>query len=84
MWAALRGLAGQSLSEDTLAKELTDYAFGRCIPFGKREGNSIRQKIVFFCKDTRYMAVCSGCKLEFPLARACLNLSLILFNVQTD
>jgi len=44
------------LSEDALAKELTDYALGRCVPLGIREWYSIRQKIVLFCKDARYLA----------------------------
>lgn len=46
-----RELAGQSLSEDTLVKELTDDAFRRCIPVQKREWNLMRQKIVLFYKD---------------------------------
>lgn len=56
VWAALQGLAGQSLSEDMLVKELTGYAFGRCISLGKRKGNSIRQRTALFRKDVRYPA----------------------------
>lgn len=55
-------------------------------PLGKGSGIALGRKWYYFVKmqDIWPESGCRGCKLEFPLARACLNLSLILFNVRTD
>lgn len=83
MWAALQGLVGQILSEDTLARRLHIMPLGGAFHSGKGSRIALGRKSYDFVKmqGIWLKSGCCGCKLESPLDRACLNLRLILFNV---
>lgn len=55
-------------------------------PSGKGSGIALGEKLYYLVKTQDFWlgSGCCGCKVEFPLDRTCLNLSLILFKNQTD
>lgn len=52
-------------------------------PLEKGNGIALGRKLCSFVKmqDIRVRSRCCGCKLQFPLDGACLNLSFLFFSV---